>query len=44
MAIEGGIKAPAFMLPDQDGNSVKLSGFKGKTVVVYFYPICEINF
>lgn len=33
-----GDKAPAFTLPDQDGNSVKLSGFKGRKVLVYFYP------
>ncbi|HET7446155.1 MAG TPA: thioredoxin-dependent thiol peroxidase [Solirubrobacterales bacterium] len=33
-----GNKAPAFTLPDQDGNKVKLSDFKGQTVVLYFYP------
>ena len=33
-----GDKAPAFTLKDQDGEPVKLSGFKGKRVVVYFYP------
>lgn len=33
-----GNKAPAFTLPDQDGNKVKLSDFKGKKVVLYFYP------
>ena len=33
-----GDKAPAFTLKDQDGKAVKLSGFKGKRVVVYFYP------
>ncbi len=36
--IEVGKKAPAFKLPDQDGNMVKLSDFAGKTVVLYFYP------
>jgi peroxiredoxin Q/BCP len=33
-----GDKAPAFTLQDQDGKAVKLSGAKGKRVVVYFYP------
>lgn len=27
-----------FTLPDQDGNPVSLSNFKGKTVVLFFYP------
>ena len=31
-------KAPAFSLPDADGNTVKLSDFKGRKVIVYFYP------
>lgn len=30
--------APAFALPDQAGNIVKLSDFKGQKVVLYFYP------
>ena len=38
MALEIGKKAPDFTLPDQDGNKVKLSDFKGKRVVVFFYP------
>lgn len=33
-----GKTAPAFSLPDQDGNVVTLSALKGKTVVLYFYP------
>jgi peroxiredoxin Q/BCP len=33
-----GRKAPAFTLPDQDGNTVRLTDFKGRTVVLYFYP------
>jgi peroxiredoxin Q/BCP len=33
-----GRKAPAFKLPDQDGNKVSLSEFAGETVVLYFYP------
>jgi len=36
--LEEGAKAPAFSLKDQDGNTVKLSDFKGKHVVLYFYP------
>ena len=38
MAIEEGKAAPAFTLPDQDGNKVSLKDFAGKTVVLYFYP------
>jgi len=34
---EGG-KAPAFCLEDQDGKTVKLADFKGKSVVLFFYP------
>ena len=30
--------APGFTLPDKDGNAVSLSGFRGKKVVLYFYP------
>ena len=30
--------APDFTLPDQHGNPVSIDGFKGKTVVLYFYP------
>ena len=33
-----GDKAPAFALKDQNGKLVRLSSFKGKRVVVYFYP------
>jgi peroxiredoxin Q/BCP len=33
-----GDKAPSFSLPDQHGNTVKLSQLKGQKVVVYFYP------
>lgn len=36
--LEVGAKAPAFSLPDADGNTVKLSDYKGRKVVVYFYP------
>ena len=33
-----GERVPAFTLTDQRGKKVKLSDFKGKRVVVYFYP------
>ena len=36
--LEAGDKAPNFKLPDQNGDEVKLSDFKGETVVLYFYP------
>ena len=38
MAIEEGKAAPPFTLNDADGNQVSLEDFKGKNVVVYFYP------
>lgn len=38
MSAELGQKAPAFTLPNQDGKKVSLSDFKGKHVVLYFYP------
>ena len=38
MPIVEGKAAPAFTLTDQDGNKVALKDFKGKNVVVYFYP------
>ena len=37
MLLEG-TKAPAFTLPDQNGDPVSLSDFAGKKVVLYFYP------
>lgn len=36
--LEVGMKAPDFTLPDKDGNSVSLSDYLGKKVVLYFYP------
>ena len=38
MPLKPGDKAPAISLLDQDGNTVKLSSFKGRKVLVYFYP------
>ena len=36
--LEAQMKAPDFSLPDKDGNTVRLSDFQGKKVVLYFYP------
>ena len=38
MAIEEGGAAPPFTLTDADGNKVALEDFRGKNVIVYFYP------
>ena len=38
MLLTPGTPAPDFTLPDQSGNPVRLSDFRGKTVVLYFYP------
>ena len=38
MALSPGDKAPAFTLPDQNGDKVKLTDLKGRKVLVYFYP------
>ena len=38
MAVEEGKAAPAFTLEDTAGNEVSLKDFRGKDVVVYFYP------
>ena len=35
---EVGTMAPEFTLPSQDGNPVSLADYKGKWVVLYFYP------
>lgn len=36
--LEIGKKAPDFTLLDQNGNTVSLSDYKGKKVILYFYP------
>ncbi len=36
--LKEGDKAPGFTANDQDGNTVSLSDFKGKNVILYFYP------
>lgn len=38
MSLKVGQKAPDFKVNDQDGNLVSLSQFRGKKVVLYFYP------
>ena len=38
MALIPGDRAPAFTLKDQSGGPVKLSAYKGRKVLVYFYP------
>ncbi|MDY6781157.1 MAG: peroxiredoxin [Cyanobacteriota bacterium] len=38
MALTAGTKAPTFTTTDDEGNTVSLSDFAGKTVVLYFYP------
>ncbi|GAB2830276.1 peroxiredoxin [Ferruginibacter profundus] len=37
-SVTEGQKAPAFKGKDQDGNTVSLADYKGKKVVLYFYP------
>jgi thioredoxin-dependent peroxiredoxin len=36
--LEVGDKAPAFSLADADGNTVSLADYRGRKVIVYFYP------
>ena len=38
VTLSPGQPAPGFSLSDQDGNVVKLSDFKGRKVLLYFYP------
>ncbi len=38
MPLAVGTDAPAFSVKDTNGNTVSLSDFQGKTVVLYFYP------
>ena len=38
MGIEEAKAAPAFSLKDADGKQVRLADFKGKDVILYFYP------
>lgn len=38
MSVEVGSKVPDFKLQNQDGEEVSLSDYKGKNIVLYFYP------
>jgi peroxiredoxin Q/BCP len=38
MPVKSGILAPDFELPDETGTMRRLSAFRGKPVVLYFYP------
>jgi peroxiredoxin Q/BCP len=37
-ALKSGSKAPAFALMDQDNKKVRLSDYKGKKLLLFFYP------
>lgn len=36
--LEPGSPAPAFTLPDQNGRPVSLSDYRGRRLILYFYP------
>jgi peroxiredoxin Q/BCP len=38
MMVNEGDKAPAFKLTDENGRAVKLANYRGKKIVLYFYP------
>jgi len=38
VTLEPGVSAPDFTLPDQDGTPVSLADYRGRKVVLYFYP------
>lgn len=38
MTVDIGVKAPDFTLPANNGEEVSLSNYRGKKVVLYFYP------
>ena len=38
MLMETNAKAPDFTLPDENGNQVSLKDYRGKNVVLYFFP------
>ena len=37
-ALEPGSKAPSFNLMDQDGRKIRLADYRGKKLLLYFYP------
>jgi peroxiredoxin Q/BCP len=40
--LEKGTIAPEFALTSDDGKEVSLSDFRGKKVILYFYPVTSI--
>jgi peroxiredoxin Q/BCP len=38
MALEEGSRAPDFALPDAGGKTVRLSDYRGRRLVLFFYP------
>lgn len=38
ITLQPGDKAPSFKSKDQNGNTISLKDFKGKKVILYFYP------
>ncbi len=38
MPLEAGLQAPDFVLPDETGREHRLSDYRGRVVVLYFYP------
>jgi peroxiredoxin Q/BCP len=38
MTLKRGVEAPTFKLPDQDGKMHELGDYRGKWVLLYFYP------
>lgn len=41
--LKAGDKAPNFKLPDQSGNMVALADFKGRKILLYFYPKADTS-
>ena len=38
MSLKTGVKAPTFKLKNQDAKNISLKDFKGKNIILYFYP------
>jgi peroxiredoxin Q/BCP len=38
MAVKEGAKAPDFSIPNENGETVSLGDFKGKNLVLFFFP------
>ncbi len=41
--LKPGDKAPDFRLEDQNGKKIKLADFKGRKLLVYFYPKAQTS-